>query len=277
MQTQITSNVWLAPNNNADQAARVGSGNNEGANGLAQLPDGRIVYTVFGPGKSDLFIANADGSNQKQLTTNALNAHPYSSSDGRYIAFTSTRTGTPHIWRMDSDGSNAKQITEGIGEVTPIITPDNKWIIYQGISDTGIWKVPIDGGKPERVTDKLTSQNAVSPDGKLIACRYREQDLSPFMLALIDFNTGQTVKTFDIPPTNNVLDWSADGSQVLYVDTRNGVSNIWSQPITGGAPKQLTNFKSDQVFMFDLSRDGKQLVVSRGTVSRDVVLITDAG
>jgi Tol biopolymer transport system component len=85
------------------------------------------------------------------------------------------------------------------------------------------------------------------------------------------------VKTIDIPPTNNILDWSADGKQVLYVDTRNGVSNIWSQPITGGTPKQLTNFKSDLIFAFDLSRDGKQLAVSRGSVSNDVVLITDAG
>ena len=277
VQTQLTSNVWVAPNKNADQATRIGSGTNEGSNGLALMPDGRIVYTVFGPGKSDLFIVNPDGSDHKQLTTNALNAHPYTSSDGRYIAFTSNRTGTPHIWRMDNDGSNAKQITDGIGEVTPVITPDNKWITYQGISDTGIWKVPIDGGKPERITDKLTSQHSISPDGKLIACRYREQDLSPFKLALIDFNTGQTVKTIDIPPTNNFLDWTADSSQVLYVDTRNGVSNIWSQPVNGGAPKQLTNFKSDLIFMFDLSRDGKQLVVSRGTVSRDVVLITDAG
>ncbi|HEY5883436.1 MAG TPA: DPP IV N-terminal domain-containing protein, partial [Pyrinomonadaceae bacterium] len=277
VQTQLTSSVWMAPNRNADQATKIGSGSSEGSNGLAVMPDGRIVYSVFGPGKSDLFVVNADGSNQKQLTTNTINTQPYASSDGRYIAFTSTRTGTPHVWRMDSDGSNVRQITEGIGEFTPVITPDNKWIVYQTASDVGIWKVPIDGGKAERITDKLTSQHSISPDGKLIACRYREQDLSPFKLALIDFNTGQTVKTIDIPPTNNVLDWTPDGSQVLYVDTRNGVSNIWSQPVNGSTPKQLTNFKSDLIFVFDLSGDGKQLAVSRGTVSRDVVLITDAG
>jgi Tol biopolymer transport system component len=96
-------------------------------------------------------------------------------------------------------------------------------------------------------------------------------------LGLIDFETGKTVKTIDIPPTNNILDWSADGRTVLYVDTRSGVSNIWSQPIAGGPPKQLTHFKSDLIFVFDLSRDGKQLAVSRGTVSNDVVLITEAG
>jgi eukaryotic-like serine/threonine-protein kinase len=279
VQSQVSTSVWLAsPNTSADNSTRLGSGTNEAANGLALMPDGRIVYTVFGPGKSDLFIVNPDGSNQRQLTSNAsLNAHPYASSDGRYIAFTSTRTGSPHIWRMNSDGTNTKQISNGIAEISPVITPDNQWIIYQDAGDLGLWKIPIDGGTPERITNKLTSQAAISPDGKLIACRYREEDLSPFQLGLIEFATGKTVKTIDIPPTNNILDWSADGRTVLYVDTRSGVSNIWSQPIAGGPPKQLTHFKSDLIFVFDLSRDGKQLAVSRGTVSNDVVLITEAG
>ncbi len=278
VQSQVSTSVWLVPNTSAENATRLSSGTNEGANGLALMPDGRIVYTVFGPGKSDLFIVNADGSNQRQLTSNSsLNAHPYASGDGRYIAFTSTRTGSPHIWRMNSDGTNAKQISNGIAEVSPVITPDNQWIIYQAVSDLGLWKVPIDGGTAQKITGKLTSQAAISPDGKMIACRYREEDLSPFTLGLIEFDTGKTVKTIDIPPTNNILDWSADGRAVLYVDTRGRVSNIWSQPIDGGAPKQLTNFKSELIFVFDLSRDGKQLTVSRGTVSNDVVLITDAG
>ncbi len=54
-----------------------------------------------------------------------------------------------------------------------------------------------------------------------------------------------------------------------------GISNIWSQPLDGGAPKQLTDFKTDRIFAFDWSRDGKQLAVSRGTVTSDVVLIKD--
>jgi Tol biopolymer transport system component len=61
----------------------------------------------------------------------------------------------------------------------------------------------------------------------------------------------------------------------LYAERRAGVSNVWSQPIDGSAAKQLTNFKADQVFGFDVSRDGKSLVLARGTVSNDVVLIAD--
>jgi serine/threonine protein kinase len=276
VQSQTTSSVWFAPSGNADAATKVTSGTNEGGNGLSFMPDGRIVYTAFGAGRSDLFIANADGTNQRQLTANAgLNALPYASPDGRYIFFTSTRTGSPHIWRMDIDGTNLKQITDGIAEIFPVVTPDSKWVIFQNISDLRLWKAPVDGGQATQIMDKLASQAAISPDGKIVACRYREAELSPFQLALIDFATGNTMKTIDVPPTNSVLDWTTDGRSVLYIDTRGGVSNIWSQPIDGGQPKQLTHFKSDLIFAFDLSKDGKQVALSRGTVSNDVVLIAD--
>jgi Tol biopolymer transport system component len=66
-----------------------------------------------------------------------------------------------------------------------------------------------------------------------------------------------------------------DGKAVAYVDTHEGVSNIWSQPIDGGSPQQLTRFKSDRTFSFGLSPDGRQLVLARGTQTRDVVLIRD--
>lgn len=55
--------------------------------------------------------------------------------------------------------------------------------------------------------------------------------------------------------------------------TRGGVSNIWTQPVSGGAPAQLTNFKTDRIFNFAWSRDGKRLALAQGWVSSDVALI----
>jgi hypothetical protein len=54
-----------------------------------------------------------------------------------------------------------------------------------------------------------------------------------------------------------------------------GVSNIWIQPLDDNSPKQLTDFKSDRIFSFDWSRDGKWLALARGPEQRDVVLISD--
>jgi Tol biopolymer transport system component len=70
--------------------------------------------------------------------------------------------------------------------------------------------------------------------------------------------------------------WAHDGHALIYVRTRNGVSNLWSQPLDGGAPRQVTDFKSDLIYRFSYSRDGQQLALARGTMSRDVVLISEA-
>ena len=277
VQSQTSSSVWLALNDDGDRAIKLTSGTNEGGGGVALMPDGRVVYTVSTPGKTDLFIINADGTNPRPLTSNAiLNGFPSVSTDGRFIVFVSNRTGAPHIWRMDSDGSNPKQITSGIAEISPVVSPDGQWIVFQDISDLRLWKVPIDGGTPTRLNDKLASQPAISPDGKLVACRYREAELSPFKLGLISLATGETLKTIEMPLSNSNLHWSADGRAVLYADRRGGVSNIWSQPIDGAPAKQLTSFNTDQIFLFDQSPDGKKMVLARGNVSNDVVLISDA-
>jgi Tol biopolymer transport system component len=280
VQSQTSSSVWLAPNSKAETAVKISSGTNEGGGGVALLPDGRLVYALAGSGSSDLLLTDPNGTSSQPLTGNsALNGLPSVSPDGRFIVFVSNRTGGPHVWRMNSDGSNLKQLTNGIAEIFPVVSPDNKWVLYQNLSDLRLWRVSIDGGEGNQLIDKLASQAVISPDGKLVACRYREQELSPFQLAILAFEDGKTLRTFDLPPsafgTPN-LDWTADGKDVLYVDTRAGIGNVWRQPIDGGAAKQLTFFNTDQIFAFDLSTDGKTMALARGNVSNDVVLIVAA-
>jgi Tol biopolymer transport system component len=69
--------------------------------------------------------------------------------------------------------------------------------------------------------------------------------------------------------------WSPDGRALTYVVNRGGASNIWSLPVDGGPPQQLTDFKAEGIISFAWSRDGKQLAMVRGTMTNDVVLIKD--
>src|SRR4030095_9491720 len=118
-----------------------------------------------------------------------------------------------------------------------------------------------------------------APRGSLIASVYREdQPNAPNKVAIIPFAGGDPIKLLDIPQSFNRtagLRWMPDGRTLTFIDTINGVSNIWSLPLDGGSPKQLTDFKTDQIFWFDFSRDGKQLALSRGTQTSDVILIRD--
>jgi len=90
------------------------------------------------------------------------------------------------------------------------------------------------------------------------------------------FEGGPPTKHFDILSSMETwFRWGTDSRSLLYTKNEGGVDNIWSQPIAGGTPKQITHFHSELISGFDLSQDGKRLVMSRGTQKQDVVLIRD--
>jgi Tol biopolymer transport system component len=243
------------------------------------MPGGKILYTSREGGVPDIWIMDQDGKNQKQLTANAgFNIQPFATADGHYIVFSSTRTpATRSIWRMDTDGGNLKQLTDGPLDNAPQSSPDSRWVVFHSNRNgpISVWRVSIDGGEPVRLADKLTLGPSVSPDGSQIACVYREdQPNVPVKVAIIPFAGGEPVKVFDMPQSAFfILRWMPDG-RLTYIDTINGVSNIWSLPLDGGKPVQLTYFKTDRIFWFDSLRDGK-LALSRGTQTSDVILIRD--
>jgi Tol biopolymer transport system component len=87
---------------------------------------------------------------------------------------------------------------------------------------------------------------------------------------------GPPFKVLDVPSyAMRQIRWTADATSLTYVETRDEVSNIWSLPIDGALPKRLTDFKSDRIFSFAWSHDGKRLVYARGNLDSDVVLIND--
>jgi Tol biopolymer transport system component len=94
-------------------------------------------------------------------------------------------------------------------------------------------------------------------------------------MAVIPFEGGPPLKIFDIQGgRDRSIRWTPDGRAMAYIVTEDGVSNIWSQPLSGGKPKQLTDFKTQNIANFAWSRDGKYLALSRGGSNGDVVLIS---
>ncbi|HXG63613.1 MAG TPA: protein kinase [Blastocatellia bacterium] len=285
LQTDASANVFIAPGGDASAARQVTSGTNT----LLQVfwtPEGKIVYVTDAGGNLDIWMMDADGKNQKQLTADAgINVFASASPDGRHIFFSSNRAGNAgilNVWRMDSDGSNAKQLTSGEGEYWPVCTPDGKWVIYTSATRAerpGLWKIPAEGGEPVRISDKIALQPVLSPDGKLIACWYSSGDpLNPPKVAIIPVEGGEPIRMIDVKGFNFELSryrWSPDGKALLYVENRGGVSNIWRQPLDGSPAKQVTDFQTDIIFSFDWSRDGRQLACARGVTTTDAILIRD--
>jgi Tol biopolymer transport system component len=71
------------------------------------------------------------------------------------------------------------------------------------------------------------------------------------------------------------LRWSPDGKKLHYLLTRDGATNIWEKSLRGGEAKQLTGFTSGLIFDFNWSSDHTKLLLTRGSVSSDVILLSN--
>ena len=279
-QSEYHSSIWASTNNDFGRAKQIIPGAYDGVMGLSWTPDRKIVYAAVIGGKWDLFTANADGSNRKQLTSNpGNNVFPVVTPDGHYVVFNSDQTGKYNLWRIDSDGSNQKQLTFGSGEAVPKCSADGQWIYYRdgNVGRITISKISINGGDPVRLfNDRSVAWIAPSPDGQLIA------------FVAIDERSRRTL--YVSPPegwsaarelSNSAgpLVWSPDGKALTYNtffnDLGTTTSKVWSQSLDGGPPKLLFDASPDHVFYYDWSRDGKQLAFARGSLTQDIVLISN--
>ena len=277
VQGTTVSNIWTGSSTETVLSAQLTSGSDQNFQ-PSWTPDGRIVYSKYCCGNfRDLYIADPRGGSPRRLTTNsAANENSSVSPDGRFIVFVSDRTGTSSVWRIDIDGGNPVQLTFN-SDTNPSFSPDGREVVFLHYANKGnIWKVGIDGGTPVQLTDKESNSPRFSPDGKHLVCHYRENPKAPYKMAIISSSGGAPIKTFALPKgyVSAGLRWSPEGRSILYAENRTGVTNIWAQPIDGTAPRQITNFTSGLIGSYDLSRDGKQIAVSRGTSTSDVVLIS---
>ena len=215
-QTTLVSDIWVATENNADDAKPI----TPAIDRFCWLNDERIVFRSYSTGGSDIWTMKADGTEQKQLTSNTrVNRSPTASPDGRYIVFESNRSGKFHIWRMDSDGNNQIQITDSQGEYNPTVSSDGLWIFYNTVGDRYLWKMPIEGGEATQVIDKFSVAPAISLDNKQIAF-IELDDKHKYKIVLTSLDGKGDKKEF-VNSKYRIsvlrLQWSLDGNEIFYV------------------------------------------------------------
>jgi eukaryotic-like serine/threonine-protein kinase len=266
-------NIWTAPAADSSQARQLTSG--EPAYTLiAAGPSGRVLATST---NGDVWLMNSDGSQPALLVPDAHNSSSISSCGDRYVLYDSYRNGKLELWRVDADGSNGKKVAdEDLEGGDSQCSPDGKWIFYAGKEK--IFRMPVEGGEPVALVTVPGAGNSlrVSPDGSQLAFAYQEGSPVPTpKIAIVATAGGPQQVVGQVPLGTRGLAWSPSGKALQYGLLRNGAANIWEQPLSGGPPHQITNFTSDRIPSFALSRDGKQLLVIRGNVTSDVILISN--
>ncbi len=285
-QKQTIAGIWAAPDGDANRAKQILSNKYDGDasdyySRFSWTANNQIVFTSPAQDVPGIWMTSDQATGNKQITVDTSNNHfPAVTPDARYVVFLSDRTGAMNVWRKELDGANEMQLTKGPDDSWPWCSPDGQWVVYHSLiqGKRSLLRVSINGGEPQQLTDYSSVCPAVSPDGRWISCYYRPEAKAPWKLGIVPFDGGPPVQSFEVPPDvvfASLVRWTPDNRALAYVTSRNGISNIWIQPVGGGSAKQLTDFKSDEIFWFDWSPDGTQLGVSRGSVTSDAILIKD--
>ena len=211
-----------------------------------------------------------------------VGGNPAACADGRYVVFDlifQAGTGDQNIWRTDVSGSNLKQLTTGKHDTHAECSPDSHWVYYMSFAEEAkMARVPIDGGTSQTISNlPINGLFDLSPDGKLAAFATLEHTGEhKEKLAVVSAESGQEPKIVDFErPRSGILRFSIDGNAIVYPTRENGVDNLWLQPLDGSKGRSITDFKSERIYDFHWSFDGKQLALVRGHNDSDVVLIRD--
>lgn len=165
---------------------------------------------------------------------------PAFSPDGRFIAFTSYRSGTEEIWIMDSDGRNLKPLTtDPRKDWSPSWSPDGRKITFTS-DRTGtnqIWVMESDGSRQSQLTrptrpDVWSRDSSFSPDGTRIVYTTNESGKEENWIMMAD---GSDPYQHSRSERKNCHPYftTPDGRGIIFTSGRTGVWGLWISDLNG--------------------------------------------
>jgi eukaryotic-like serine/threonine-protein kinase len=235
--------------------------------------DGKLIAFVKKDStKFDVQIVNVEDKKITELTDDrSTNIQPVFSPSGKYVYFTSYRSGGLNIWRMPihRDGTKAgalEQVTTGPGQdIEAAFAPDGKKLAFATLKQNAqVWALPVspqDGratGDPRALisSTREDSRGAWAPDGKQIAFNSDRSGTMNIWLANSDGSAARQLTTGaggDFQPN-----WSPDQRHIAFFTSRSGSPNLWQVDVSTGALKQLTSTNSIDINPF-YSPDGMSI------------------
>lgn len=137
-------------------------------------PDARyIAFQSNRSGDMEIWLANSDGSSQRQLThlRAAISGYPRWSPDSKYIVFHSRPSGYANLFVLDVQTGSYRALTAGRGNDTaPSWSHDGQWIYFlsERSGSSQIWRMPAQGGPASQITRNGGTIAFDSVDGRYI-------------------------------------------------------------------------------------------------------------
>jgi hypothetical protein len=193
--------------------------------------DGRII--VFHSNAEDhpygaVYTVSADGGQTRRITSNrSTDVFPSFSRDGKWIYFSSTRTGTPFIWKIPSSGGDAVQVspTPGMLALESIDGAHLYYVESRSVNPPGpLWRLPLKGGEAVKLMEGVGSTSFDVVDSGIY---YLERVSGEIRLGYFDFATHKsTLVAGNLDIATFGLTASRDGRTILYTRVDSSVNDL---------------------------------------------------
>ena len=200
------------------------------------------------------------------------------STDGRRVAIILRKQGKRTLTLLSADGGDARPIAPAI-DVTSAVSwsPDGKWIAAAGVDGTGagLFKIPVDGGEPQRILTGAASNPVWAPDGSVIAYTGPVVAISGKLLMVRPDGTPVDMPAVQVRVNTEHYRFVPGTSQLVYIPTTSSgaVEYLWLfDPVTRRT-RQLATADMREARTFDVTPDGKSIVFDRLRDNSDVVQI----
>jgi Tol biopolymer transport system component len=273
VQAQNAFAIFVAPASKPDGGKAIRTGKSDGL-GLVWMPDETLLSQSV---NSEFSSLTPDGKQRVALFKAEVYQGDFSVCRNGHLVFGRDVQDSSSIWYLEDMRQNPKQLTQGPHDDLPDCSPDGQSVIFR--SSYQLKRVSLKGGSAVALGEGRNIYAVrYSPDGREIAALDEKKN----WLVILSAETGRPTTTFDLPagfgiPFNSsgwLLRWTPDSRNLTYALWKGpgAPANLWSQSLSGGAPRQITHFP-DQIVAYDWSPDGKQIAYTRWSESRDVVLI----
>ncbi|UCH33673.1 MAG: serine/threonine-protein kinase, partial [Armatimonadota bacterium] len=153
----------------------------------------------------------------RTLTVSGYDSEPNAAPDGRIVAFSSNRDGTPRIWLKQLVGGGEEPLTEGPDQL-PRFSPDGSSLLF--IRDEGnvqsVYRQSLVGGQVRKLVEDA-AEAAWSPDGERIAFVRVRKGQRAGMIGVADASGSGEEIIFEAERTISSINWSPDGRTIVAV------------------------------------------------------------
>jgi serine/threonine protein kinase/Tol biopolymer transport system component len=197
--------------------------------------------------------------------------------DGRRVAVILRKQGKRTLYTLSADGGDIRPVGETIDAASAAgWSPDGKWIAVGGNDGTGpgLFKIPVAGGTPIRLTKGAASNPVWSPDGSLIVYTGAIiSSLGPLQIVRPD-GTPVEAPPIQVRLGGERYRFVPRSQQLVYIrGTVVSKASFWLIDLTTKKTRPLSNFDSFGTRTFDITPDGKEIVFDRLRENSDLVLI----